>query len=424
MTAVTGGRGRRGRGPARAALVVAGTVACAVTAWATEPPFRPQQGPLWCWAASSQMILEQLDSHGDFSQASQAEKALADCGQGQAPTNACGNAFPYYGNCGKGGFPSFRYFDYKAVKSCEPLKWPVLKAELDACRPFVFGWCIPGKCGDTPVDSSGHWMVAAAASVCRRVDGSTVPIIKVFNPAPCCRGQVLWIPYSLYQDGPSTLGFWQNHYRVHQANASVPTETGSGCRLTTDEVPQPEATFEQEGDGAGLVEKVLAACLPTIASWQSSGLLRMPVDPAAFDGKAVPMAPVRREIRSFTALEAAGFLHAPAVPALPAMWVYPVRVGNQVVGNVVLEEREQNKLRLVAIEDSESARTLLARLDKAGAAGNPLEIIVMETGVPFLLAGGNAVATAVDIDCRKPSSEQQPILKMPYSDFRKMIQPP
>jgi hypothetical protein len=401
----------------------------AAAAAATPPPFHSQQAQLWCWAAASQMVLEPLSPGTDFSQALQAEKAIKICEK--APRDTCGNSSPIYLDCDRPGFPSFDLFNYKAEEDHTPLPWQQLKGELDACRPMVFGWCLPHQCGDTLDDSSGHWMVAAAADVCPRPGAAAVPIVRVFNPAPCCNGKALWIPYSLFASGGATMDFWKAYYRVRPDGMPAPTAPGAACRLS-DQAASPDANFEIAGDPNVLVLDVLKSCFGAPNRWKSSSLLRPPLDKDDVEGQPVIAASIQRHLISVAAMPG---LHGNRAQwqanldslSSPALWVFPIRIGGQPVASVVLEEWRPHQYRLHSIEDSESARRLLARLGAAAGGSHPApdEFVLIETGLPFsyAAAGGGVAVVAADIDCSKPKAGPPDVLIKDVNSFFNLLQP-
>jgi hypothetical protein len=400
----------------------------AVTAQPAMPPFHSQQASTWCWAAASQMVLEPLNPGADFSQPLQAEKAIAQCVA--APRYTCGDTTPFFGKCDRPGFPSFELFSHTADTAPSPLPWNQLKSELDACRPLVFGWCLPHHCGSTLADSSGHWMVAAAADVCTRPGGAAVPMVRVFNPAPCCNGKALWIPYSLFASGGLVMDFWMNYYRVRPTGAPPPVAPSTACRLT-EQPASPDANFETDDDPASMVLEVIRNCLGTPDRWRNSLLLRPPFSLDKVEGEPVITTPVRRHLLPLAAmpgLQGSRTQWKANLDSLsvPPLWVFPVRIGGQPVANVVLEEWPPHRYRLQTIEDSESARRLLARLEAAGEAGSsaPDEFVLLETGLPFLYAesGGPVVVTS-EATCRKPQPGQPDILVMDLASFFDLLQP-
>jgi hypothetical protein len=148
-------------------------------------------------------------------------------------------------------------------------------------------------------------------------------------------------------------------------------------------------------------------------------------------GQPVVAAPIRRHLVPLAALPGLRGNRAQWRDSLnsmsaPPLWVFPVRIGSQPVASVVLEEWQPNRYRLAAIEDSESARRLLARQEKAAGTGSPtpVEFILLEIGLPFLYtANGSAVVVTSEATCRKPQPGQPDVLKMELSSFFDLLQP-
>ncbi len=407
---------------ARKALLLIGSFAgFAAAGGAAQPPeFKFQQASFWCWAAVSQMVESSVDPAGDYAQSTQAEKVIEGCTT--APDNTCKGANPLFGDCNSPGVPTFGYFSFHAETAPSPLPWDQLKSELDSCRPVTFGWCVPpGGLQDVPCpdETDGHWLLAVAANVCKRQNGPPVPMVNVFNPAPCCAGQKLWIPYTVYGDGVGQLAFWRNYFQVRRDLKLAAPNTE--CRLS-DTAVTPTANFEG-ADGEQLAIDVVKSCWPGATAWLQSSLIRTEVPPASLDGgpKAAPA--VRRVVIDVAnaATTSAAELRKLA-QTFPVIWAYPIHINGQWVATVVLEQSAPQSYRLIAVEDSLSALRLDAkRMEaakaKAVAVDSMVEVFVVGTGTRFVLAGNDGVVVDAEIDCDSASSTKGDISIRPYEEL-------
>lgn len=226
------------------------------------------------------------------------------------------------------------------------------------------------------------------------------------------------------------MDFWMNYFRVRPIGAPAPTAPSAACRLT-EQPASPDANFETGDDPKALVREVLRSCLGTPDRWRSSLLLRLPFNLDKFEGQPVIAASVRRYLVPLAAMPGLQGNRTQWKDSLnslsaPPLWVFPVRIGDQPVANVVLEEWQPHRYRLQTIEDSESARRLLARLEAAGVAGSstPAEFILLEIGLPFSRTeSGGAVAVTSEATCRKPQPGKAEILVMDLASFFDLLQP-
>lgn len=368
------------------------------------PPRLSQQGSSWCWAGVTEMVMRGLDpSPNDYSQALQAESVVNGCLY--APRNTCKNVSPVYAGCNRPGFPTFGVFDHVAETTPSPLTWTELAGELDAGRPVVFGWCIDKHCGTTPQTSLGHWMVAVEAA-----SSDDVPWVRVYNPAPCCLGQVLWIPYTTFAEGITGLRFWQNYYDARPRGtpphglAHNPVE---GRNLT----PIPEVDDVDKlkpGADAGRLLTAVRACRSNTGA--RSGPFRdagVPPEAQATVSYVV--------LRHYVPLVALGTMTSTArfeeaAVEFHRIAVVAVEFASRAFANLVFEEtgdksQSTTSWRLIAVEDAESARR---QIDRAKMSGSGEEFVIVETGLHLAIKDGNAIVIASERDCREPKPNEQP----------------
>ena len=138
--------------------------------------YTPQAGSNWCWAASSQMVMELLGvEQKESCQCRQAEQVLGVAGC-CATSSACVPAGNVPARCDEARWPSFverpdRYeFEYRTTcdglpnrqddDACEtsPLGWMSLSAELCAGRPVLAAFRSPGA-------TRGHMVVVKGFSI-------------------------------------------------------------------------------------------------------------------------------------------------------------------------------------------------------------------------------------------------------------------
>ncbi len=144
----------------------------------------PQETPMWCWAASAQMVMDYLGH--DKSQCEQANQILG--------RNDCCN-LPVPNDCDISKWPEFdKYsFSYSRTNSAA-LSWGELKAEICAnedCggRPFCFTWIWSG--------GGAHMMVAFGYKTTSPTTGET-EWVEVYDPTPVNVGAYSLITYRAY----------------------------------------------------------------------------------------------------------------------------------------------------------------------------------------------------------------------------------
>jgi hypothetical protein len=355
----------------------------------------PQQGLRWCWAATTQMVIEQRTSAacsvaGCYSQARQVELQFPEKCPSVTRTTCLPGKPAFYLGCDRVGFPGFEPLGFTADVTQTPLRWGDLKTELDACGSFVFGWCAFGSCGLPPNPGSGHFLVAAAADVCR--DGQkVVPMVQAYNPAPCCIGKVSWVPYVVYAKGQVATGFWVNYNHIRRIGQEGPGEAAepTSCRRTSEVVTDEQANFVGT-DGSDVASAVLRGCGWSGKGWKEAGLLDLSDLEMSSDELKVGV-PLRRVVvldRDFPAFvnNQASFLD----PAkLPRVWVYPVENGGRVVGGIVVREETAGSFQLEGIDSAATMRRLFGsrRKHQDPVKQAVTEVLLPETQLSLFFRG-------------------------------------
>lgn len=151
---------------------------------------RPQEANFWCWAASGEMVMEELG--GTVAQCDEANKRFGreDC---------C--ILSGSDDCDNGGWPQFAKYGYTAERTDdEALSWEEVKKQID-CRRVPF--CVTWRIGD-----GGHMMVISGY---RSINGVDQVLIR--DPLPVDSGSSRWIRYSEYVSGPGYT-HWDDFYNI------------------------------------------------------------------------------------------------------------------------------------------------------------------------------------------------------------------
>ncbi len=192
--------------------------------------YAPQAGSNWCWAASSQMVMELLGvEQREACQCRQAERVLGVAGC-CATSSACVPAGDVPARCDEARWPAFvektdRYgFDYKTTcdglpgrqddEACEarPLDWQALSAEICAGRPVLAAFRSPGA-------TRGHMVVVKGFSI---HGGRRVLVVdpkRLCPPGRACEGELdegFWIPYDEYAAGWGGMVHWVDFYGIRR----------------------------------------------------------------------------------------------------------------------------------------------------------------------------------------------------------------
>jgi len=203
--------------------------------------YTPQAGSNWCWAASSQMVMELLGlEHREACQCRQAEQVLGVAGCCATPSS-CVPAGYVAARCDESRWPAFverpdRYgFDYKTTcdglpnrqddDACDarPLGWLALSAEICAGRPVLAAFRSRGA-------SRGHMVVVKGFSI---HGGRRVLVVdpkRLCPPGRDCEGELdegFWIPYEEYAAGWGGLVHWVDFYGIRRTDGA---DAGSAAR--------------------------------------------------------------------------------------------------------------------------------------------------------------------------------------------------
>lgn len=399
------------------ALVAATLLATAAAAQDDYPPgFRTQQGSAWCWAAAGQMVMAAIKPGDarDYVQPAQAERSVFGCAS--APRNTCDVYNPVYAGCNRPGFPTFELFGFDAPPQETPLPWDDL-AEWVKKQPVLFGWCVDGRCGGpTSRTSMGHWMVAVNTRLCvAKSPKKIVKMVVVNNPAPCCVGQVLSIPYETFAYGGAGLKFWFNYYGVKPKGAAA-------VSIPKPVVVDADDAFPPTADNAKVAALDTAiTCLYDDTTWGDSGLLRAKAAPPKagevasaepIDRRYIPLA----ELGALTTKEGQDYLQKkyPQPPLVIVVLTNEKRTA--FFANAVLQTQD-GKRQVIGFEDFEAAHRTMQRAEEAAKYGDDpissktVEYVVLETGLHFIVAadkdktGQDAIVILSEIDCRKPSND-------------------
>jgi hypothetical protein len=170
-----------------------------------------QETSMWCWAASSQMVMSYL-GHPQ----SQCQQANDRFGRKDCPCNHC--SLPVSNSaCARGGWPDFKRYGFSSKNTCDkPLSWEELRAQISdgaGCKktPVLFSWHWVG--------GGGHMMVATGYSTLKGVN-----YVTVLDPgAPCegngreengSKGNGRIIPYDFYVESLKLYTHWNDFYDI------------------------------------------------------------------------------------------------------------------------------------------------------------------------------------------------------------------
>jgi hypothetical protein len=192
--------------------------------------YSPQAGSSWCWAATSQMVMELLGEEPNAAcQCRQVEEVLGVAGCCATPS-ACVPAGKLPGRCDEARWPAFverpdRYsFDYRTTcdalpnrqddDRCDarPLGWRELTAEICAGRPVLAAFRSRGS-------TRGHMVVVKGFSI---HGGRRVLVVdpnRLCPPGRDCEGELdegFWIPYDEYAAGWGGFVHWLDFYGIRK----------------------------------------------------------------------------------------------------------------------------------------------------------------------------------------------------------------
>ena len=231
---------------------------------------RPQEGPWWCWAAVTEMMLEHLTG-GDYSQTD----LMHEASQASCPPVPCTS---YVGDCNQAGWPplgakppalDWEVFGKKfAVKQVPgALRWEDLRTEMEEGRPVAFAWCWRSygtACSDSGGGEPGHMMIAAG--VTEELTSGPIRAVLTINPAPCCQGDLGYLVYKAYAGWigyENSYRHWRSYYCLQDGDG------GDDCPEYQPATEEGEAGSPPEFVGSSaekVAREVLARILPDLQS--------------------------------------------------------------------------------------------------------------------------------------------------------------
>jgi len=192
--------------------------------------YTPQAGSNWCWAASSQMVMDLMgEQPNQACQCRQAEQVLGVTGCCVTPSS-CVPADDLVARCDEPRWPAFverpdlYSFEYRTTcdalpkrqndEECEvrPLGWSQLAAEICAGRPVLASF-------RSRRAARGHLVVVKGFSTHygRRV--LVVDPRRLCPPERDCEGELdeaFWLSYDEYAAGWAGLVHWVDFYAIHR----------------------------------------------------------------------------------------------------------------------------------------------------------------------------------------------------------------
>ena len=203
--------------------------------------YSPQAGSNWCWAASSQMVMELLGTEPSKAcQCRQAEQVLGVVGCCVTP-GSCVPAEDVSNRCDTARWPAFverpdsYAFDYKTTcdelpgrqdgDACDarPLEWLALSGEICAGRPVLAAFRSRGS-------ARGHLIVVKGFST---HGGRRVLVVDPQRLCPAdrdCEGELdegFWLSYEEYAAGWDGLVHWVDFYGIRAVSE---VRRGAGLR--------------------------------------------------------------------------------------------------------------------------------------------------------------------------------------------------
>ena len=144
-------------------------------------PLYGQQTPMWCWAASAQMVLQYIGI--TVEQCAEANHLFG--------LNTC-CATPVPTECVRGGSPQLNYWGatFDATTKGTALSFAQLQAQIDENMPVIFVW--------KWIPKGGHVMVAAGY-----YELEETQLVFVNNPWPPNQGDFQVISYADYVQNPT-----------------------------------------------------------------------------------------------------------------------------------------------------------------------------------------------------------------------------
>lgn len=185
-------------------------------------PLLPQQTSMWCWAASSRMVMRFVDPAINAAQCSQANINFgrSDC---------CNNPTPQ--DCINGGWQVFNNFGFTFTSQNNALSWNQLTNLLSQGKPVMFAWAWNG--------GGGHMMVARGWKI-----SQGKKYVSINNPWPPNVGDRQLITYTAWVGGVGQdHTHWADFYNIRKQNTgakpSLPLAISSPTTLATPIAPPP-----------------------------------------------------------------------------------------------------------------------------------------------------------------------------------------
>lgn len=158
-------------------------------------PLRPQETAVWCWAASGEMVMENLQAGLNVQQCDEAEYAFHQ-------SNCCTNPFP--ASCVYGGwdvFPDYG-FAYDRIFDVNGLSWAEIQKQLCDHKPVMYAWAWDG--------GGGHMMVITGWS---EILG--VKYVHINDPWPPNIGDTYILTYDAWVNGAG-YSHWADYYNIRK----------------------------------------------------------------------------------------------------------------------------------------------------------------------------------------------------------------
>jgi hypothetical protein len=154
---------------------------------------RPQETANWCWAASTQMVTENLGHNIAQCDMANLRFGRTDCCSGTCPQNAA---------CNMPGWTMFAEYGFTFDASAAPLSWDDLKAQIcQAKKPMAFAY--GPKSGGV-----GHVVVIRGF-----IESGASRSVLISDPWAPCTGTVRAITYDEYSSS-QTVNHWQTTYNI------------------------------------------------------------------------------------------------------------------------------------------------------------------------------------------------------------------
>lgn len=157
-------------------------------------PLRPQETNVWCWAASGEMAMENLQPGLSIQQCEEATIYFSQ-------NNCCLNPFP--DPCVYGGWDVLDHYGFSFDRiDSSILSWPDLQQQLCDKKPVMYAWHWDG--------GGGHMMVVTGWS--QILDDKYV---HINDPWPPNIGDTYVLTYESWVDGAG-YSHWADYYNIQK----------------------------------------------------------------------------------------------------------------------------------------------------------------------------------------------------------------